>query len=130
VVFVALEHVARAEKARPLPLRLVSRKGAGDIFLIAALPGAVRFDVRLIDQIDTVFVAQPVPERAVRVVRGAHGVEVVRLQEADIPEHILFRHGAAPAGVPLVAVDALENDAPAVQVHDAVNKLKAPDADF
>ena len=51
---------------------------------------AVALDVRFVDEVEAVPVAQVVPLRVVRVVRRAHGVHVVLLHQLDVAHH----HGA------------------------------------
>ena len=61
--------------------------------------------------------------------RGAHRVDVVALHEADVPQHVLFGDGSAAPAVELVAVDAAEHEALAVELEDAVLDGHAAEAD-
>ena len=61
--------------------------------------------------------------------RGAHRVDVVALHEADVPQHVLFGDGPAAPAVELVAVDAAEHEALAVELEDAVLDGHMPEAD-
>ena len=47
----------------------------------------VRLDVRLVDHVEPVLVAEVVPVGVVRIVRGAHGVDVELLHQAHVAEH-------------------------------------------
>ena len=67
--------------------------------------------------------------RGVGVVAGAHGVDVVLFEHGHGGVHVVGADGAAPVGVPLVAVDAVEHDPFPVQAHNAVYHLKAAEAD-
>ena len=60
----------------------------------------------------------------------ADGVEVVALEEEDVLHHRVDGEGAPRLGVELVAVDALEGDAAAVEEEDAVLDLYLADADL
>ena len=68
------------------------------------------FEIRLIDNVNAVFIAQIIPVRTVRVMRRAHGVDVVLLHDADVCLHDLARHGVPVFGVRLVAVDAAQGN--------------------
>ena len=61
---------------------------------------------------------------------GADCVDIVLLHEADIPKHIILGNNSAALCVPLVTVDALENNSLAVQTHNAVFQLKGTEADL
>ena len=127
VVAVAQDHAAHAVDELGLPGGVVGGV-AGPVGPVADAE-AVRLEVALVDQVDAVAVAEVVPARIVRVVAGAHGVEVVALEQEDVLDHALERHGAAELGVRLVAVAALEDDAPAVDLQDAVDDVHLLEAD-
>ena len=94
------------------------------------LPCAVSLQIRLPDDIQAVFIAELQEIRVVRVVAGAHGVDIMGFQVLYIPQHLFPADGAAGAAAPLMAVDALEHDTLAVQKHLAVFQLKLTQADF
>ena len=96
----------------------------------AVLPvaGLVPLDVRLGDHVDAVAVAEVIPAVVVRVVRGAHGVDVEALEERDVLEHVVHRDGAPVVGAALVAVDALELDRLAVEAHLVLHDLHVLEA--
>ena len=125
VVFVALEHRARAVQHAGPPFGAATGQVVGQRVAAAVLPAAVGLQVGLVDHIHAVFVAQVVPRRLVGVVAGAHGVDVVAAEGLHRFDHVGHADGAAVLGVPLVPVDAVEKDPAAVQAHDAVDHLKA-----
>ena len=88
------------------------------------LPCAVAFQIGLPNDIQAVFIAELQEIRVVRVVAGAHSVDVVGLEIFHIPQHLFPADRAAGAAAPLVAVDPLEHDALAVQKHLAVFQFK------
>jgi hypothetical protein len=90
---------------------------------------AVRFDIRLVQHVQAVFVGQVVPARIVRIVRGAHGVDVGLLHQLDVLAHALHRHHAVGDRIVFVAVDALDHHAPAIDAHFAVRDLHRAEAD-
>ena len=131
MVFVPLQHRLGAGKHILPPLRA----GTGQRPFVRTvraqlLPCAVGLQIRLPDDVQAVFIAELQKIGVIRVVAGAHGVDVVGLQILHIPQHLFPADGAAGAAAPLVAVDALEHDALAVQKHLAVFQLKLTQADF
>ena len=86
-------------------------------------------EVGFVDDVDPVLVAQVVEAGVVGVVAGADRVGVVELAEADVGEHVRLVERAPFARVELMAVDALEDDAPPVERHDAVVDSETPEPD-
>ena len=82
------------------------RLGVGGILgqCLFVVAHAVRFEVGLGHQIESVAVAERVPAGVVRVVARAHGVEIVLLEDADVLDHPLFRDDIPAVGVHFVAV--------------------------
>ena len=93
------------------------------------MPRPVALDVRLGDDEDALFVAEIVPMRIVRIMRRAHRVDVELLQELDIPLHLRARHRITAFGRHLVTVDAVNDDASAVELEDAVLDRHRPEAE-
>ena len=94
------------------------------------LPGTMRFQIRFLDDIQAVLIAQREEIRIVGVMAGAHSVDVVRLEIFHIPEHFFPADSAAGLAAPLVAVDPFEHDALAVQQYLAVFQFKPAQTDF
>ena len=105
-------HVAAAVHVRLRPAR---RRGEA----LHAVAHAVAFHVRLGLHVEPVAVAEVVEVGVVRVVRGAHGVDVEALHQQHVAEHLLARHAAAVHGRGVVAVHALELHGAAVDPHRA-----------
>ena len=96
MIFVPFQHGFGTGKHILPPLRA----GTGQRPLVRAvraqlLPCAVGLQIGLPDDIQTVFIAELQEIRVVRVVAGAHGVDVVGLQVLHIPQH-LFPADRAP----------------------------------
>lgn len=88
-------------------------------------PHAVRLDVRLVDDVQAVSIAEIVEIGIVGIVARAHGVEVILLHQADVGLDVGTGDRFARAGVVVVAVDAVEFH------RNAVNKeFFAADLDF
>ena len=122
MVLVALDHADGAVHVGVGPVRVL---GQG----LLAVAHAVALDVGLVDQVEAVAVAQVIPGRLVRIMAGAHGVDVVLLHHQDVLDHALDRDRLAAVGIDLVAVDALEEDALAVDEQVAVPDLDLAEAD-
>ena len=126
VILVTLQHRPAARQHCLLPLRAVVRHHP----VVHRLPRAVRLDVRFVDDVQTVFVAQAVKFRCIRIVAGAHGVDIHRLHVANVAHQQVMRHHAPAVAVKFVAVDAVEHDTLAVQAHDFVLHLELAEAHF
>ena len=124
MVLIPLQHGRSPVHHTGLPLRQASRNVPGWFTSAHFLPGSMAFQVCLIHDIDSVFIAKPVPEALVRIMAGAHRIDVVALEDFDVTAHILGRDGAAPSGIPLMAVHAIDDDAFTVHQHDLILDFK------
>ena len=89
----------------------------------------VALDVRLVDEIEAVPIAELVPALVVGVVGEAHRVEIVPLHDLDVADHVRQVEGLAHPLVVLVAIDALDEDSLAVDEEGAVPDLDAAEAE-
>ena len=94
-----------------------------------ALEG-VRFDVGLVDDVQAELVGQLEEGRVVRVVRCPHGVEPELLHHDEVRAHRLAGHDAPGVLVEVVAVDAADEDARAVDEQVEPADLDAPEPDL
>ncbi len=124
VVLVPLDHAGRAVQQGRGPAVVVD-----GVVAPALLGETVGLQVALVDDPQPVLVAQVEEGRVRRVVRGAHGVEVVPLHQQHVLAHGLQVERAALLRVPLVPVDALEEDGPAVDLDEAVLEHDRAEAD-
>ena len=104
VVFVDLGHAPRALQEAFCPFRVIGQHGAT----------AVRLDVGFAYDHETVFVAQLVKIGVVRIMAGAHGIDVHLLHEHHFALHFLPGHIVSGRNAVLVAVDAANDGACAV----------------
>ena len=128
IVLIALQHADRA--------LLTGDHIAGDVAGYAGVQPAavVGFVVRLVHDIDAVLVAQLIEIRVVRIVRGAHRIQIVLLEQLDVRLHLLVGEVAARLRRHLAAVYALKVDRLAVQNHlciggAAVDHIKLAETD-
>ena len=85
-----------------------------------AVHHAVHLDIALINDIQAELIAQLVEIRAVGVVAGAHGVDIVLFHQAQVAQHLVIGHGKAVHGRAVVAVRTAELDGLSVELDDAV----------
>ena len=107
VVLVALDHVFHAVQVGIPPFRLF---GEG----FRAIAHAVGFDVGLIDDIESEFVAEFEESRIIRIVGSSHGIDVGALHLEQVGTHVLAGHVVTGQRVVIVAVHAFEEDRLAV----------------
>ena len=88
-----------------------------------ALEG-VRLDVGLVDDVEPELVGQIEKDGVVRVMRGPNRVEPEPLHEHEVSAHRLGRDDPSRVLVEIVAVDAADEDPPAVH-----EEIEAPDLD-
>ena len=124
VVLVALDGARDPVEVGVAPARVVARVAAP-----ADLLEAVRLEVALGDHVEAVLVAELEEARVRRVVARAHRVDVVRLHQLDVAAHRGLGHRAPAVGVPLVAVDAAQQHAAAVDAQLAVLDRHGAEAD-
>lgn len=124
MVLVALDHAGRPVEQCGGPALVVDRVVAPALFA-----EAVGLQVALVDDPQPVLVAEGEEGGVRRIVGGADGVDVVGLQQLDVAAHGFEVERAAVLRVPLVPVDALEEDRRAVDLDEAVRQLHGTEAD-
>ena len=84
---------------------------------LIAITHSVRLDISLCNYVETVFVAELVPIAVVRIVAGAHCVDIVLLHYGDVLKHTLAAYHITSVRVNLVAGHTLEVNRLAVYEH-------------
>ncbi len=82
------------------------------------------FQVVLIDQVDSILVAEPVNQRAVRIVAGTDSVDIIALHRLKILAKLRLAHASSAHTAKFMAVHTLEHDSSSIQGHDIVLHLK------
>ena len=77
---------------------------------------AVAFNIRFVDHIQAVFIAQGQEAGIVGIMAGADAVDIVLLHQQNVPEHFADRRIVAQGGVGVVAVHALELNGLTVEI--------------
>ena len=93
--------------------------------MVVDIHAAVAFKIGFVDHIKPQLVAQRVKLRRVRIVRGAHGVDVVQLHQGEVAAHFCGIRVISGVGIAVMAVHAEYLDMAAVELQNA-----AADADL
>jgi len=101
VVLIAFHHPYGTVHVRVQPFGRVGQR-------LATVSHAVAFNIRFIYHVQAVLVAQIVPGRLVRVMRGAHGIDIVLLHDQDIFDHTFQRYGLSEVRIGLMAVHTFD----------------------
>ena len=91
-------------------------------------PAAMGLHIVFRDQIQSQFIAETIESGAVGIMAGAHGIDIVLLHQDKVLAGHFRRYDTAAVAGKFMAVDAAENNAPAVEAHQAVFHLKAAEA--
>ena len=81
----------------------------------------MRFHIGFVHKVNAIFVAEVIPYRYVRIVRGADHIHVDLFYKLDVLNHPAYGDDEAGVGVVLVAVDAFEYGRDAVDEYLAVS---------
>ncbi len=104
-----------------LPIRVVAQ-------CFASRAKRVAFLVGLVHHVHSIFVAQRVPIRVVRIVTGADEVDIALFDQLDVADHGLAIDLPARARMMLVPIDAFELYRPAVYQEPIVPAFEFADA--
>ena len=126
MVLVPLVEPFGAVKIRSLPRGTVREVVPAELFNGEK---TVRLDIRLVNKVEAVFVAELRHARVGRIMTGADHVDVILLADREVAEHCVHRCGIAEDGSAVVAVNAARLHRLAVQQHHAVAHLDAARAD-
>ena len=86
-----------------------------------AIAHSVRLDIRFIYHIKSIFVAERIPERIVRIMTCPYSIDIELLHDHDILDHICLAHHISLIRVHLVAIGALDEDW--LSVHEKLSVL-------
>ncbi|MND94836.1 hypothetical protein D3C80_870680 [compost metagenome] len=100
MVTIAQHHARHAFAHRGQPARIVGQT--------AHRHHPVRFNIRFVHHVQSIPIAQRVPQRMVRVMRAAHGVKVVLFHQLNVTAHGGFVHHLPVFRMVLMAVDATD----------------------
>jgi hypothetical protein len=91
--------------------------------MIGKCAHAMSLEVRLSDDIQSVAIAELIPERTIGIVARPNGIDVVLLHQYDVPNHRFTGDDVAAFRQELVAINSLDIDG--LSVHE-----QAPISDF
>ena len=129
VVFVPLPAGIDPVQQQLTPAFIVSRHDTGcRKAQFCRCPASVGLHIVFRDQIQSQFIAETIESGAVGIMAGAHGIDIVLLHQDKVLAGHFRRYDTAAVAGKFMAVDAAENNAPAVEAHQAVFHLKAAEA--
>ena len=104
MVAVALNHAVHAVVESRIPVFSVCQ------LLIFCIQDTMTLDVRLAHHVETILIAELIPLRIVRIVRGTHGIDVELLHHLHILHHLTDAEGSAVYGIVFLSVHTLDGD--------------------
>ena len=131
MIFIALQHCFSASQHRLKPLLIIigQRKFVGNASPVLH-PSSVRLKVSFVNDVKPVAVAKFIKPRLIGIMRSPDGVYIVAFH----CDNIIFNHGgikgASVVAIELVTIDALKDNALAVNLHDVIAELKFPEANI
>ena len=131
MVFVSLIHGIYTIQHHRKPFRFVIWHN--EIFIPVhriGIPASVALQVRLIDQIQTVFITKSVDQRRIRIMACPHCIDVVLLHDGQVFSKLLFRYMSSAHRAEFMPVNPFEDNSLTVQCHDAVFHLKSAESHF
>ena len=97
---------------------------------LVAITHSVGLDISLCNYVETVFVAELIPIAVVRIVAGAHCIDIVLLHNGNVLKHTLAAYHITSVRVNLVAVHTLEVNRLAVYEHKCSADFHFAEADL
>ncbi|CZW78027.1 Uncharacterised protein [Enterobacter hormaechei] len=91
---------------------------------------AMGFNIRLIDHVQAVAIAKRVPQRVIRIMRAAHGIEVMLLHQFDVAAHGRLIHHLPLLRMMFMTVHAADQQRFAVKLQQAVADFDASETDI
>ena len=131
MILITLIHGIYTIQHHTQPFRFVMRN---DIRVISGkfcyIPGSVRLQIVFCDHVNTIFIAETVDWRCIRIMAGTNRIDVVLFHDHDVFEQFLPGHVSSCNGAELMAVHTLEYDTFSVEGHDTILHLKTAEANF
>ena len=114
MIEITLNHSPDPFEMRLLIIGVMSKR-------LFAIAHSVRLDIRFIYHIKSIFVAERIPERVVRVMACPYSIDIELLHDHDILDHIRLAHDISLIWIHLVTVGTLDQDR--LAVHEKLTVL-------
>ena len=115
MVLVSLVHGIGTVQHHSQPFGLIVRNYIGIVLSeFCHIPGAVAFQVGLVDHVKTELIAKPIDHGCIRVMTGTDGIDVVLLHGSQVLAKFCLRYASSCNGTELMAVHAFEYNSFAV----------------
>ena len=95
-----------------------------------AVAHAMRFEVGLSGEVDTILVAEVVPTGIVGIVAGTYGIDIELLHDLDVLNHALHGYDVTTIGIELMTIGTLDEDGLAVNEQLASLDFDMAEADL
>src|SRR5215510_7169928 len=113
MIFVTQYHASGALHVSVQPERIIAQ----------IIPHPMCFEIRFVNQIDPIFVAQFIPKLMIGIMAGSHRVEVELFHQLDFSAHVIFCERASAFGMMLMTINAAYHKAFAVEKNNTVLDL-------
>ena len=131
MILVSLIHGICTVKHHIQPFRFVVRHNISIIFCkLCHIPGTVRFQICLIDHVDSVLVTELIDQRCIRIMTGTDCIDIVLFHDLKVFAKLFFGDMTSAHRAEFMTVDTLEYDTFAVQCHNAVFHFESSESDF
>ena len=131
MILISLIHGVCTVKHHIQPFRFVMRNDIGIVFCkLCCVPGTMRFQICLIDHIDSILIAEFIDQRCIRIMAGTDRIDIVLLHDLKVFAKLFFGNMTSAHRTEFMTVDTLEYDTFSIQCHDAVFHLESSESNF
>ena len=130
MIFITLQHGCGTVYHTSFPTAVRARHIPGRLTLTHFLPGTMAFQISLIHQADSGFVAQLIPQALIWIMTGAHRIDIVFLHNLNIFAHIFLGNRTPSAGIPLMTVHTVYDQPLSIEKHQLVFDFKPAETDL
>ena len=131
MILVSLIHGVCTVKHHIQPFRFVMRHDIGIVFCkLCDIPGTMRFQICLIDHIDSVFVTELIDQGSIRIMTGTDRIDIVLFHDLKVFAKLFFGDMTSAYRAEFMTVHTLEYDTFAVQCHNSVFHLETTESNF
>ena len=131
MILVSLIHGVCTVKHHIQPFWFIVRHNVSVVFCkLCDIPGTVRFQICLIDHIDSVLIAEFIDQRCIRIMTGADRVDIVLFHNLEVFAKLFFGDMTSAHRTEFMTVHTLEYDTFAVQCHNSVFHLETTESNL
>ena len=128
MIFISFKHRFRPIQNCLFPLRSASGNIPRRFTLTHLLPWTVGFQVCLIDEINSVNVAQTIPKTLIWIMRSTNCIDIVLFHKLNIPKHIFLLNRTTSSHIKFMPVHTFKYNSFSIDMHYFVNHLKCSES--